>query len=217
MLVSDLIKNIDKQVNRAESLLRDGDRAPYFLRGEGFFTGGQTTPVEIALSVPADGDFYGTSLMFAIDFREQPSRANNVAAAALPYLPTDWTFTNDIVLNRNLAATDIGSVSGLFEILTPQPYANSPTNVALTYSARHGYEAAPAILSGDRPKVPFCAYAGALKFYEPLFVVRGTAITVRFTATYAAADVEDPETVTPTPEYRITAIIPGYKKVKSFK
>lgn len=203
--VEDLIKDIDKTVERANTMLRDGDRAPYFLKQSSTFFQGQLTPVEIVLNVPADGDFYGQCLHLAADARIYTA-ANRQQP---PFLPCDWTYSNDIgAASYTVESDKIGSLSGKFELLLPEEYSNSPVNSSSLFSARHGYP----IQTG---RAPFSAWAGALNFKTLLFVKRATAITVRFTPTYAK--VHPSEDGAEVNEYRITAIIPGHKKVKALR
>lgn len=207
MTAIELIKRVDEQVRRAESMLRDGDRPPYFLRGNATWVGGQPTPVEIALNVPADGDFYAKSLHLCLDARIVDTTVNTRP----PFLPVDWTFTDDIGVPTGvfvLSLDDIGQVSGLFELLLPQPYANSPVMSSSSFSARHGY-------NSDDGRAPFSSFAGALRFETPEFIERGSSVTVRFTPTYSRAAADDEPTL--VREYRISAVMPGYKKVKALR
>jgi hypothetical protein len=202
-----LIKDIDEQVRRAEAMLRDGDRPPYFLHGSGIFVGGQLTPVEIALDVPADGDFYAKSLHLCLDGRV----LDTSAPSRVPYTPVDWTFADDIGVPTGTfqpTLADIGQVSGLFELLLPEQYSNSPVMGSACFAGRHGYD-----ISDGR--TPFSAFAGALRFHTLEFIPRSSSVTVRFTPTYGFANAsDDPDLVN---EYRITAVMPGYKKVKALK
>ncbi len=194
-----LIKDIDAQIDRALSLLRDGERTPYFLKGDGVFSGGQTTPLEIALGVPADGDFYATSFSLLVDARAVPDDGD----PKVPFLPVDWTYTNDVYSLGALESTDLGQVSGMFELLLPEKYANSPTWTSSTFSARHGYRANDGHSS-------FSAFAGKLWFLEDVFIPRKTTVTVRFTPTYSFAGDG-------AVEYRVTAVLEGNKRVKAFR
>jgi len=204
----DVLKEIDNQILRASSMLRDGDKPPYFLKGSNTFFGGQPTPIEIVLNVPADGDFYGKSLQLCLDAREVDTTVKTRPA----FLPADWTYVNNAGLDiatYALGDDDIGSVSGLFELLLPEHYGSSPIHASAAFSARMGY----APQSG---RAPFSPYAGALVFKTLEFIPRASAITVRFTPTYAKANTTAPEGQY-TNEYRVTAVMSGYKKVKALR
>jgi hypothetical protein len=63
------------------------------------------------------------------------------------------------------------------------------------------------------------AYLGGLDFHRDLVIPRGEAATVRvspiFIRNLAAGGVIPDETS--VPEYRVTAVLQGYKKVRAFR
>ena len=210
--MSTLITDIDKQVQRAMGLLRDGDRSPYFLRGAGTFIGGQTGPVQIALSVPADGDFYGDAFSLYIEARTIVT-ATGVAEKA--FRSVDWTSTNDVSDTADFITVDsLGRVSGTFDLKLPESYANQATNSGALFSARHGYRSGFDASTAPRS---FSVFPSKLEFFTPVFVPRGQTVVAVFTPGYARAPTP-PNNSTPATtmtEYRVSAIMEGYKKVKS--
>ena len=192
------ITKIDKQLQRAMSLLRDGDRAPYFLRGNGTFFANQNTPVQVAFSVPADGDFWGDGLSVYLEVRD-------VEAGEKTFRSCDWTYTNDVpgVPTGVDAVSLLGSVSGAFELLCPDAYSNQATAVSALFSARHGVRSSGI---GGPPITSFCS---KLEFFVPLFVPRGNTITLVFTPGYSKTAVGK------NLEYRISALLEGFKKVQA--
>jgi hypothetical protein len=129
-----------------------------------------------------------------------------------PFLPTDWTYVDQIGFDGALTvpgALDVGSVAGAFELLLPEQYSNSPINAALAFSGRMGYVATTG-------RAPFSPFAGGLRFETLEFIPRASAVTVRFTPTYSRTDDTDPVGQF-TNEYRLTAVLSGYKKVKALR
>ncbi len=205
--MNQLVTNIDKQMQRAMGMLRDGDRAPYFLPGKATFFSGQNTPVRITFAVPADGDFYGDMLSVYLE-----ARACN--AAGVPSEETfrscDWTCTNDIPATTGtaLVSTDeIGSVSGFWELALPEQYENQATSANALFSARHGHSVQASTLGAARQ--PWSVFPSGMQFHTPLFIPRGTGVSLTFMPGYAKAPAEG------TTEYRISAFLEGFKKVKT--
>lgn len=191
-----MISKIDKQLQRAMALLRDGDRAPYFLRGAGTFFANQNTPVQIAFSVPAEGDFWGDALSVYLEVR-------NVEEGEKTFRSCDWTYTNDVpVVGLDVESlTDLGSVSGSFDLLCPESYSNQATSSSALFSARHGKRA-----GGTTRVTSFCS---KLEFFVPLFIPRGNTVTLVFTPGYSkTAEGKNLE-------YRISALLEGFKKVRA--
>lgn len=205
--MSQIITQIDQQMKRAMGLLRDGDRVPYFLPGKASFYAGQNAPVRITFAVPADGDFYGDVLNVYLEGRA-------CSAARVPTEETfrscDWTCTNDIPAttgSANVTDSEIGSVSGFWELRTPEPYENQATSANALFSARHGHSVQSGTLGGARQ--PWSVFPGGMQFMTPLFIPRGTSVSLIFTPGYT----KEPETG--TTEYRINAFLEGFKKVKT--
>jgi hypothetical protein len=203
--MSEFLNKVDRQVQRALALFRDGDRAPYFLTGENTFFGGQNTPVQVAFSVPADGDFYGDNLTLQLEARS----VDDLTGVADPvFTSADWTTTNDVVISTTTLTTDdIGSVSGSFDLLLPERYANQATSIGALFSSRHGY-------GSFGNKQSFSAFPSKLEFCTPLHIPRGVTATLVFTPGYSRAAAADTNTQT---EYRIRALLEGFKKVKTLR
>jgi len=198
--VSALSDKIDKQLERVMTLLRRGDETPYYLRGRAAFVAGQNTPVEVAFPVPADADFRGTRLFVSIEAR----RGSNES-----FTPCDWTYANDAYIAAgSVQAADIGAVSGAFELLLPEPYANQATLASALFSGRHGY--ATYVV-----KAPFSAWAGALEFWTPVFIPRSSTCTLRFTPTYSNPFLVEEDEV--PAEYGLRVLFEGYKDVRQIR
>jgi hypothetical protein len=195
------LEKIDKQVQRAAGLLRDGDRAPYYLRGSGTFFSDQNTPVQIAFSAPADGDFFGDGLNVFIEVRSVFATGTQKS-----FCPADWTSVNDIFTSAIALGTgNIGAVSGDFDLFLPEPYANAATSIGAVFSSRHGY----GILGGLQS---YSVFPSKMEFFTPLFVPRGTTATMVFTPSYS----KKPTGGTALEfEYRVNVVLEGFKKVQT--
>lgn len=198
----DAVRRMDSMVLRCLALTgRDGDRNAYYIHDAYTFVTGSKEEQDLILNNPLDAAFYGTRLDLYLDSRLVDT--TDAVNSELTFRPVDWTATNDVVFPSNVAAKQANCT---FSIRTSAgPYSSSPMSIAHCFSARQG-------VPND---LPVSAYLGGLDFHRPYVIERGEAMMVRVAPIYTkAVEVYDPTSV---PEYRVTAVLQGFKTVRAFR
>jgi len=198
------VQRMDRLVLRCLGLVDDGDDDSYYLHDSYTFLTGSKQEQDLILNNPLDSPFYGKRLSLFLDSRlTDQSGADN---SELTFRPDDWTPTNDWP-----APSPIGAANCSFTVRTPRGvYSSSPLSISHAFSTRHGVPGG---------QLPASSYLGGLDFHRKFPIPRGNAMTVRvspnFTRALASNNViPDPTSV---PEYRVTAVLQGYKKVRAFR
>lgn len=200
------VKRMDALTARCLALCGDdGDRAAYYIHDDFTFTTGSKAEQDLILTNPFDAAFYGKRLDLYLDRRlVDESGAGN---SELTFRPVDWTATNDVGQPSLVAFKDVNAV---FTVRTPDgSYSNAPLAISHAFSARQGVY----------KFTPVSAYLGGLDFHRDYVVPRGEAMTVRVSSIYTKAlegggKIPDDTSV---PEYRVTAVLQGYKRVRAFR
>ena len=198
------VRKMDRLVLRCLGLADDGDREAYYVHDSYTFLTGNKQEQDLILNNPLDAPFYGKRLNLFLESRltDQSGAGNN----ELTFRPADWTPTND------WPNPLIKDVNANFTVRTPSGiYSSAPLSIAHAFSTRHGV---PGFM-------PVSAYVGGLDFHRDYPLPRGTAMTVRVSPVFIRAlggvfptPFPDPTSV---PEYKVTAVLQGYKKIRAFR
>lgn len=203
------VQRMDALMLRCMGLADDGDRDSYFVHDSYTFLMGSLQEQDLILNNPVDAAFYGARLNLFLDSRlTDQSNDGGIAGPnnQKTFRPSDWTPTNDWP-----GGIQIHSANCMFTVRTPRGYYNpTPMAISHAFSTRHGSSVGT---------MPASAYLGGLDFHRPYPLARGEAMTVRVSPNYTrwlAADGSYPDD-TSVPEFRVTAVLQGYKKVRAFR
>jgi len=204
----DAVRKMDGLVKRCMGLVDEGDRDSYFLHDSYTFRSGSLLEQDLVLNNPLDAVFFGTRLNLFLDKRLIDDSAAPVTGPnnERTFRPVDWTPINDwpgtLVPPEANATFQIRSSRGV--------YNSAPLAISHAFSTRAGSFMGALAVS---------AYLGGLDFHRPFPIPRGEAMTVRVSPSYTralSADGSFPD-LTSVPQYRVTAVVTGYKRVRAFR
>lgn len=204
----DTVQKMDGLVKRCMGLVDEGDRDSYFLHDAYTFLSGSLLEQDLVLNNPLDATFFGSRLNLYLDKRLTDKAGTAVTGPndEKTFRPVDWSPTND--WPGSLA---IPEANCTFQIRTPRgALSSAPLAISHAFSTRAGTFMGALGVS---------AYLGGLDFHRPVPIPRGEALTVRVSPNYTralAADGSFPD-LTSVPEYRVTAVLTGYKRVRAFR
>lgn len=206
------VKEMDALALRADALCDDGDRIAYYIQSSYSFVVGSDVEQDVLLNNPFDATFYGVRLDLFLSKRltDQTGAGNS----ELTYRPADWTPVDDYPypsLGQDANCT--------FLVRTNRgDYSSAPLAISHAFSTRHGVP-----VSVERntlaQALPATAWVGGLDFHCPYPVERAQAMVVRVSPNYTKALAADGAITdqTSVPEYRVTAVLQGYKPVRAFR
>jgi hypothetical protein len=201
----DEIQIMDSQVLRCLGLIDDGDRVAYYVHAEYTFLLGQLLEQDLNLNNPFDSTFFGQRLNLYLGSRLSDQSGND--NSELTFRPDDWTPVND------WPAPTIKAANCTFSIRTSKgPYSSAPMSIAHAFSCRAG-------VPDNVQPMAVSAYLGGLDFHRDFPIPRGESMMVKVTPNYTRALASDgaiPD-LTSVPEYRVSAVLQGYKVARAFR
>lgn len=208
--ILDQTKKLNALLDSSLSTVFDGDRVAYTASGSVVFRAGELTASEAVINIPKDADFYGQSFNMFLQGRVVSTTSPRYDDRTWRPVPLTWVPTTNEAVIVNVAKGYDGCADFKFEI---RDSLNGSFQSAPLYSSSCFSHYRSFLSDGCES-----SWTGSMLFPVPYFLPRGQTLTVRVTPIESGAD--NPELAcyqTYRREYRVLALVQGYKSVHAFK
>ncbi len=202
-MMTPLLEEIERDIDRALLLDMPGDKCAMFLTGACFFLTGDNTAAIISMVVPADSDFYAQRLNLYLASKLTDQNDITGLGSDLTFRPASWVSINNAVdLNDNYVVQDANATWALGDTYNGSYQGNTPLNIAACYSGQYGQ-------GSVHGQVNLSAWASGRDFFVPRKIRRGSTVTINITPSFSRVQSETVKT-----QFRVLGVMTGYKVVR---